>query len=61
MPAPVRLIAQAAAKIITHYTLFQNPLPNGDETIRLLENAWTQAQDELETRGERLRPAETWV
>ena len=61
LPAPIRSLTLAAAKIITDYTLFQNPLPDGDETLSLIEDAWTQAQGELGNSLVRLKPADTYV
>ena len=33
LPGNERLIAEAAGRIIANYTLFQNPLPNSEETL----------------------------
>ena len=43
----VRAIAGLAGDIITEYTLFENPLPNSQATLILLDNAWNEAQSRL--------------
>ena len=40
----VRAIAGLSGDIITEYKLFENPLPNSQATLILLDNAWNEPQ-----------------
>ena len=39
VPSQLRDVAEAAGEIIADYTLFENPLPDPPETVRLIEAA----------------------
>ena len=61
VPSQLRDIAEAAGEIIADHTLFENPLPDPPETVRLIEAAWAQAQDDLDKYGNRTHSTERWV
>src|SRR5258705_9438615 len=56
-----RAIAEAAGDLIADYTLFENPLPDSQATLRLLDQSWSQAQVDLGMYGQRTREAESFV
>ena len=54
-------IAGLAGDIVTEYTLFENPLPNSQATLILLNNVWNEAQFRLNIFASRSKQAESWV
>ena len=58
VPSQLRDIAEVAGEIIADHTLFENPLPDPPETVRLIEAAWAQAQDDLDRYGGRTQATE---
>lgn len=61
VPSQLRDITELAGEIIMDYTLFQDPLPDAQETLRLIDSAWRQAQNDLKKVGHMVKTAENWV
>ena len=56
----LRPIAEAAGDLIADYTLFENPLPDSQASLRLLDQSWSQAQVDLGMYTQRTREAESF-
>ena len=57
----VRAIAGLPGDTVTEYTVFENPLPNSQATLILLDNALNEAQSRLNIFASRSKQAESWV
>ena len=61
MPPHIRKVTELAGNIIEDYILFDNPLPNAEETAVIVNDAWKQAQIELQIGIAKLEAAEQHV
>ena len=61
LPLPLQRLTSLAADIVEDYILFDNPLPNAEEVPVIVNDAWKQAEFDLNTSTNRLKPSEVHV